>query len=93
MLTFTAKVLYVTDETRDLPVKDKNGVPTQLTKRYRFTTIQAMVKDPDTKIDRPVVFKSVDLPGSFSVPKAGDTFVSPEVRKYELENGVPIISF
>lgn len=93
MLTFTGKVLFVTDEQRDLPVKDKNGVPTQLTKRYRFTTIQAMVRDNELKSDRPVVFKSVDLPASFVVPKPGDSFTTPEVRSYQLDNGVPVIQF
>lgn len=90
MLRFTCKVLFVSDETRDLPVKDKNGVPTQLTKRYRFVTIQAMAKDEHMKIDRPVVIKAVD-PVGLEVPKAGDVFNTPEVRSYQLDNGVPVI--
>ena len=91
MLKFTCKVLMVQDETKDLPVKDKNGVPTQLTKRYRFVTIQGMAKDDDLKIDRPIVVKAVD-PVGLVVPKAGDVFVTPEVRSYQLENGVPFIT-
>ena len=90
MLTFKCKVLFVTDEKKDLPIKDKNGVPTQLTKSYRFVTIQGMVKDPDLKCDRPVVIKSVDYVGD--APKQGDEFQTPEVRKYEIDNGMPVIT-
>lgn len=91
MLKFTCKVLFVQDEKRTLPIKDKNGVPTQLTREYRFVTIQGMAKDDDLKIDRPVVIKAVD-PQNFTPPKAGETFVTPEVRQYQLDNGVPVIS-
>lgn len=91
MLTFTVKVLFVQDEKRTLPIKDKNGVPTQLTREYRFVTIQAMAKDNEMKIDRPVVIKAVD-PQNFTLPKAGETFTTPEVRQYQLDNGVPVIS-
>ena len=90
MIRITAKVIFVQDETRDLPVKDKNGVPTQLTKRYRFVTIQAMAKDEHLKIDRPVVIKAVD-PVGLDIPKAGDVFTTPEIRSYQLDNGVPVI--
>lgn len=89
MLTFKLKVLFSQDEKRNLPIKDKNGVPTQFTKEYRFLTIQAMYKDPDLKFDRPVVVKSVDP--TFSVPANGVEWETPEVRKYEIENGVPVI--
>ena len=77
MLKFTCKVLFVQDEKRTLPIKDKNGVPTQLSREYRFVTIQAMAKDDDLKIDRPVVIKSVD-PQNLTLPKAGETFTTPE---------------
>lgn len=90
MLTFKVKVLFVQDEKRDLPIKDKNGVPTQLTKSYHFLTIQGMCKDPDLKIDRPVVVKSVDP--TFDAPAVGADFNTPEVRKYEIDNGMPVIT-
>lgn len=89
MLTFKVKVLFSQDEKRELPIKDKNGVPTQLTKMYRFLTIQAMVKDPVLKVERPVVVKSVDP--TFEVPKDGVEWETPEVRRYEIDNGVPVI--
>ncbi len=91
MLVFTVKVLFVQDETRKLPIKDKNGVPTQLMADYRFITIQAMAKDAENKVDRPVVVKAVN-PENLDLPKQGDTWTTPEVRKYEVENGVPVIN-
>lgn len=90
MLQFKVKVLFVTDENKKLPIKDKNGVPTQLMKDYRFLTIQGMAKDSDLKCDRPVVIKSVDYVGD--APKQGDEFQTPEVRKYEIDNGMPVIT-
>lgn len=89
MLQFKVKVLFHQDETRDLPVKDKNGVPTQQTRKYRFVTIQAMAKDVDLKIDRPVVVKSVDP--TFPLPADGLDWTTPEVKKYEIDNGIPVI--
>lgn len=89
MLQFKVKVLFVQDESRDLPIKDKNGVPTQLLKKYRFVTVQAMVKDVDLKVDRPVVVKSVDP--TFSLPAVGADWTTPEVKKYEIDNGIPVI--
>lgn len=89
MLTFKVKVLFSQDEKRELPIKDKNGVPTQLMKSYRFLTIQCMIKDPSLKCDRPVVVKSVDP--TFKVPSDGSEWETPEVRRYEIENGVPVI--
>ena len=90
MLTFKCKVLFVQDETRDVPIKDKNGVPTQLTKRYRFVTIQGMARDNELKTDRPIVVKSMDP--TFPIPATGADFTTPEVKKYEVDNGVPVIN-
>lgn len=89
MLTFKVKVLFTQDEKRELPIKDKNGVPTQLMKSYRFLTIQCMYKDAALKCERPVVVKSVDP--TFKVPADGSEWETPEVRRYEIENGVPVI--
>lgn len=83
MLQFKVKVSFVKDEKRDLPIKDKNGVPTQLVKSYRFVTIQGMVHDNDLKIDRSVVVKSVDP--TWECPKIGADFITPEVRRYEID--------
>lgn len=91
MLTFTCKVLFVQEERRILPIKDKNGIPTQLTREYHFVTVQAMAKDNDMKIDRPIVIKAVD-PQNLQLPKPGDTWTTPEVRSYQLDNGVPVIN-
>lgn len=90
MLNFTCKVLFVQDEKRTLPIKDKNGVPTQLTREFRFVTIQAMAKDDALKVDRPIVVKAVD-PKDFQLPKQGDVWTTPEVRKYQIDNGVPVV--
>lgn len=89
MLQFKVKVLFVQDEKRELPIKDKNGVPTQLMKNYRFVTVQAMAKDAELKVDRPVVVKSVDP--TFIIPAAGSDWTTPEVKKYEIDNGIPVI--
>lgn len=91
MLNFTCKVLFVQDEKRTLPIKDKNGVPTQLTREYRFVTIQAMAKDDALKVDRPIVVKAVD-PQNLQLPKSGDVWITPEVKSYQLDNGVPVIN-
>jgi len=93
MLTFTGKVIYSTDEERDIPVKDSNGVPTSQMKRHRFTKIQLMIKDADAKVDRPILCSSVDLPSSFVLPKNGSEWTTPEVRKYDVKNGIPEVSF
>lgn len=93
MLTFTGTVIYSTDEERDIPVRDSNGVPTSQVKRHRFTKIQMMVNDSDSKLDRPILCTSVDLPASFQVPKNGAKWTTPEVRKYDVKNGIPEVSF
>lgn len=90
MLQFKVKVLFAQKEERELPIKDKNGVPTQLTRRYNFVTIQGLVRDPDLKIDRPVVVKSVDP--EWDLPQVGSEFTTPEVRRYEIENSQPVIA-
>lgn len=90
MLQFKVKVLFVQEEERDLPIKDKFGIPTTQTKHYKFLTVQGLAKDVDLKVDRPVVVKSVDP--TFPSPKSGDEWTTPEVRKYEIDNGQPIIS-
>lgn len=90
MFNVKCKVLFVQDEKKVLPIKDKNGVPTQLTKEYRFVTIQAMALDPVKKIDRPVVLKAVDP--VFDVPKPGTDFESSEPREIKFIDGVPHIS-
>ena len=36
MLKFTGKVIFSTREERELPVKDKNGVPTSIMKNHVF---------------------------------------------------------
>lgn len=89
MLQFKVKVLFLQDESRDLPIKDKNGVPTHLTKKYRFVTVQAMAKDAELKVDRPVVVKAVDP--TFILPVVGSDWTTPEVKKYEIDNGIPVI--
>jgi hypothetical protein len=93
MLTFKGKVLFVTDETRELAVKDKNGVPTNLTKNHRFTKIQMMVKDVALGADRPLLVHTIDAPSTFVLPKIGDLWETPEVRRYDVKNGIPEVSF
>lgn len=93
MLKFNGSVMMATDEERDIPVKDSNGVPTQMTKRHRFTKIQLLVKDPDLEIERVILCSSIDLPSTFELPKVGAQFITPEVRKYDVKNGVPEVTF
>lgn len=90
MFNIKCKVLFVQDEKKTLPIKDKNGVPTQLTKEYRFVTIQAMTHDQSLKIDRPIVIKSVDP--SFDIPKPGAEYDTPDPREIKFVDGVPHIS-
>lgn len=94
MLTFTGKVIFATREERELPVKDKNGVPTSIMKNHVFVKIQMMVKDKELNFERPVVCSTVDPVPTFVVPKSGESFTTPEVRRYEVSlDGVPTITF
>lgn len=93
MLKFSGKVMMSTDEERDIPIKDANGIPTTQVKRHRFTKIQLLVNDPDQKLERVILCTSVDLPPTFQVPKNGATWETPEVRKYDVKQGVPEVSF
>lgn len=94
MLKFTGKVIFSTKEERELPVKDKNGVPTSIMKNHVFIKIQMMVMDSDLKFERPLVCSTVDPAQSFTLPQPGEKFTTPEVRRYEVTlDGVPTVTF
>ena len=94
MLKFTGKVIFASKDERELPVKDKNGIPTSIMKNHVFVKIQMMCKDNDLKLDRPVVASTVDPAPGFVLPVAGENFTTPEVRRYEVSlDGVPTITF
>ena len=89
MFNLKVKILLSQLEEKELPIKDKNGVPTQMTKKYRFLTMQGMTADSQLKCDRPVVVKSVDP--TFAIPKQGDDFTTPDPREIKFVDGVPHI--
>ena len=94
MLKFSGKVIFATREERELPVKDKNGVPTSIMKNHVFIKIQMMVLDKDLNFERPIVASTVDPVPTFVLPNAGDKFTTPEVRRYEVTlDGVPTVTF
>lgn len=93
MINWTIKVFTASDEVRDIAIRDKQGVPTQMTKKMRFVTIQGLYHDPNTKSDRPVVLKTIDPPANFVLPKMGDQFTSTAMRGYKESEGVPVINF
>ena len=94
MLKFSGKVIFATREERELPVKDKNGVPTSIRKNHVFIKIQMMVLDKDLNFERPIVASTVDPNPTFVLPNAGDKFTTPEVRRYEVTlDGVPTVTF
>lgn len=90
MLTFKGQVLFVTDEEKEFPVKDKNGVPTNQMKKHRISQIQMLVSDG--KIQRPIQVKGFDLPVTFQLPKPGEEFTTPEVKSYNAMSGLPEVS-
>ena len=90
MLNFKGQVLFIQDEEKEFAVKDKNGVPTNQMKKHRVTQIQMLV--PDGKINRPIQVKGFDLPASFSLPKIGEEWTTPEVRSYDAMTGLPVVS-
>lgn len=93
MITWTIKVFTTSDETRDVAIRDKQGVPTQMTRKMRFVTIHGLYHDASTKSDRPVVLKTIDPPANFVLPKNGDTYTSTPMRSYKETEGVPVINF
>ena len=80
MLQFTGSVQFVKDETRDFPVKDKDGNPTSSMKSHRIVEIMLLIPQPD-KTQRVVVVKGFDFVGK--TPKVGETWTTPEVRRYD----------
>ena len=80
MLRFKGSVQFVKDETRDFPVKDKDGVPTLQMKSHRILEVMLLIPQED-KTQRVVVVKGFDFNGK--APKVGDTWETPEVRRYD----------
>lgn len=75
MLKFKGKVLKVKEE--DLELLSKDGV----TKVKRHRVMMSMLVD-----DGVMSIKSYDP--TFTIPKAGEMFETPEVRKYENFDGL-----
>lgn len=80
MLRFKGSVQFVKDETRDFPVKDKDGVPTSQMKSHRILEVMLLIPQED-KTQRVVVVKGFDFNGK--APKVGDIWETPEVRRYD----------
>lgn len=91
MLTFKGQVLQVTDETRQLPEKDKQGVSTGRMKDVRFVKIQILCDAADGKSKFAANVTAMN-PTNLVVPKVGATWETPEVRKYDASTGFPEIS-
>lgn len=94
MIKFKGQVLFVEDARRTLPVKDKNGIPTQMTKEHRFTRIQMLVKDPlHNNVQRAVLVQSIDAPATFVLPEQGKEWETPEINYFDSRKGSPEASF
>lgn len=87
LIVFEGTVLFVTDDTRSFPVKDKDGVPTSQMKDHRITKIQMLVKTP-SGAQAAVNVNGFDLPPTFKLPKSGDKFSTP-ITRFEIKNGFP----
>lgn len=91
MLTFKGMVLAVDDTTTQLPVKTKEGMPTGMTRDFRVVKIQLLVTLAD-KSQRAINVSSISPDSSFKIPKQGDTWETPEVRKYDATKGFPEVT-
>lgn len=90
MLKFKGSVQFVKDETRDFPVKDKDGVPTSQTRSHRILEVLLLIPQED-KTQRVVTVKGFDFAGK--APKVGEMWETPEVRRYDaFSEACPIVT-
>lgn len=92
MLQFKGKILGVTDEVRQFPEKDKNGVPTGRLNDRRIVKIQMLCSSEDGKNQFAINVSSFDPDRSLVVPKVGTDWMTPEVKKYDNSKGFPEVS-
>lgn len=90
MLTFTGKVLNVSDQTVSLPVKTKEGIPTGVNRDFRKISIQLLVTAADKSMTA-INVTTLNPDSSFVIPKIGMDWTTPEVRKYDATKGFPEI--
>ena len=89
MIKFKGIVLEVKDETIQVPVKTKEGLPTGMNKDLRSVKIQLLCKLPDGKGQRAINVTSINPDSSFKVPDEGKEWETPSVRKYDATKGFP----
>lgn len=93
IVQITGDVLEVLDEMRDLPVKDKDGNPTEIMKSHRFTTVKLLVTNSTgTTI---CLCKGFDLPATFKTPDPGTKkWTCPYISGLKnRKNAVPEVNF
>lgn len=81
MIKFKGKVLSVEDGVREFNDKDQNGNKLATKHNARITNIVLLVKDGPRSV--PVVCKGFDLPQTFTLPKEGDEWETPEIVSYQ----------
>lgn len=93
IVQITGDVLEVVDEMRDLPVKDKDGNPTEVMKLHRFTTIKLLVQNQTGMTV--CLCKGFDLPAIFKCPDVGTKkWVCPFITGLKnRKNSVPEVNF
>lgn len=91
MLKFTGKVLNVSDETVQLPVKTKEGIPTGVNRDFRKISIQLLVTAEDKSLTA-INVSTLNPDSSFVMPKIGSDWTTPPVRKYDATKGFPEVT-
>lgn len=90
MLKFSGQVLNIEDKEIEFRAKDKEGNRTGDLEKHRSVSIQMLFKDSSGKMFAGVVNK-FDPDKDFRLPSIGKEWETPEVQRYELQNGLPLI--
>lgn len=81
MIKFKGKVLSVDDRVQEFNDKDKDGNKLPTKSQKRITSIVLLVKDGARSV--PLVCKGFELPSTFTLPKEGDDWETPEIQGYQ----------
>ena len=90
MLKFKGKVLNVDDRQIQFRAKDKDGNRTGDLETHRSISIQMLITSADGQMFACVVNK-FDPDANFKIPLSGKDWETPEVQRYEIQNGLPNI--
>lgn len=90
MLKFKGKVLNFDDRQIQFRAKDKDGNRTGDLETHRSISIQMLITSSDGQMFACVVNK-FDPDSNFKFPLIGKDWETPEVQRYEIQNGLPYI--